>query len=329
MPCSVPAVVARSTFTVSAPAALSAAASACAVGSPPVTTLTERPSTALARPSTNSEPRPRSTPSDSQMISMFGVAVSRRTIPGSASTRSIACGLGLSRSSATRAAAGVCNEMSRPASPSGISAMPRLSASARAIRSSAVRMRASQLAAAEKPSSISSAIGIAPIGGGGWRVPQRPGRGEDDQRRERQAQQREPPRRARWRVFLRLDVEQEPGRRKFDAPGPRWDQPQQPPQHGQAEQAEQHQRAGEAERQAHHADLPRPDVRRCRATAPPRRCLRRCATCSASSNSFGCRSVRCDDEAPAELVGDRANFGAMTHERVLRSPRASFRRVRR
>ena len=162
-PCSVPAVVARSTLTVRAPAALSAATSACAVGSPPATTLTGRPSAALARPSTNSEPRPMSTPSDSQTISMLGVAVSRRAIAGNASTRSMACGLGLIRLSRTRAAAGVCSEMSRPASPSGISTMPRLSVSARAIRSSAVRMRASQLAAAVMPSSIRSAIGIAPL----------------------------------------------------------------------------------------------------------------------------------------------------------------------
>ena len=42
-------------------------------------------------------------------------------------------------------------------------ATPRLSASARATMSSAVRSRKSQLAAAPKPSSISSAIGVAPV----------------------------------------------------------------------------------------------------------------------------------------------------------------------
>ena len=113
MPSSVPPVVARRTFTDSAPAALSAAASACAVGRPPVTTATVRPSAARASPATNSEPRPRSMPSDSQITSMPGVAASRRAIVGSASVRSTACGFGLSCLSRTRAAAGGCNEISR------------------------------------------------------------------------------------------------------------------------------------------------------------------------------------------------------------------------
>ena len=162
-PSSVPPVEARSTFTESPPAALSAAASACAVGSPPVTMETLRPSVARAKPVTNSEPRPRSVPSESQITSMSGLAASSREMVGSASVRSTACGSGLSCLIRTRAAAGGCIEISRLASPSGITATPRLSASARATMSSAVRSRASQLAAAPKPSSISSAIGVAPV----------------------------------------------------------------------------------------------------------------------------------------------------------------------
>ena len=49
--------------------------------------------------------------------------------------------------------------MSRTVSESGASATARLSCSARAIRSSAVRSRASQVAAADQPSSIRSASG--------------------------------------------------------------------------------------------------------------------------------------------------------------------------
>ena len=94
---------------------------------------------------------------------MSGVAASSREMVGSASVRSTAWGSGLSCLSRTRAAAGGCNEMSRVASPSGTMATPRLSASARATMSSAVRSRASQLAAAPKPSSIRSAIGVAPV----------------------------------------------------------------------------------------------------------------------------------------------------------------------
>ena len=256
-PSSVPPVEARSTFTVSAPAALSAAASACAVGSPPVTMETVRPSVARARPVDEfraaaeidavGEP-------DHLHVGAWRRAGARWSAARRCARRRAASGLScLSR---TRAAAGGCSEMSRPASPSGTMATPRLSASARATMSSAVRSRASQLAAAPKPSSIRSAIGVAPVvvATGGFH--KRTGGGEDHQRREREPQQRQPPRRARRRVFLRLDVEQQPRRRKLDAPRPRRNEPQQPPQHRQAEQAEQHERLGEAERQAHHADLP-------------------------------------------------------------------------
>jgi hypothetical protein len=65
--------------------------------------------------------------------------------------------LGLICLSRTRAAPAVSNEMSRLGSDIGITATARLSVSARAIRSSAMRMRASQVPAATNPSSISSA----------------------------------------------------------------------------------------------------------------------------------------------------------------------------
>ena len=119
----------------------------------------------MSRPSaaTNSLPPPRSTPSLSQTSSTSGVAARKRPSAGSASARSTACGFGLICLIRTRAAAGVSREMSRAGSESGIRATPRLSASARAIRSSAVRMRASQVPAAGKPSSIRSASGALAV----------------------------------------------------------------------------------------------------------------------------------------------------------------------
>ena len=157
--------------------------------------------------------------------------------------------------------------------------------------SSAVRSRASQLAAAPKPSSIRSAIGVAPVvvATGGFH--NGPAAARMTSVASSEPQQRQPPRRAGRRVFLRLDVEQQPRRRKLDAPRPRRNEPQDPPQHRQAEQAEQHQRLREAERQAHHADL---------ASAMP--CGRRLVmaaslpspmrACSAISSSLAGRSVR-------------------------------------
>ena len=90
----------------------------------------------------------------------IGVAPRKRPSAGSASARSTACGFGLICLSRTRAAAGVSNEMSRLGSDSGMSATPRLSASARAIsrrRCACARPRCRR----PKPSSISSAIGAA------------------------------------------------------------------------------------------------------------------------------------------------------------------------
>ena len=142
------------------------------------------------------------------------------------------------------------------------------------------------------------------------RIPQRSGGGEDDQRRQQEPQQRQPPRRAGRRVLLRLDVEQQPRRRKGDAPRPRRNKPQDPPQHGQAEQAEQHQRLREAEREAHHADL---------ASAMP--CGRRLVVaaslpspmraCSAISSSLAVRSVRWMVKLQPSLLGLDADFVAV------------------
>ena len=74
------------------------------------------------------------------------------------------------------------------------------------------------------------------------RIVDRAGRSEDHQRRGEQPDQRQPPRRARGRLFLRRDVEQQPRRRKIDPARARRHQPQQPPQHRQADQPDQHQR---------------------------------------------------------------------------------------
>ena len=163
VPASAPPALARRTLTVSAPAALSAPASARAGATPPSITVSGRCS--IIRPSvaTNSLPPPRSTPSLSQTSSTSGVALRKRPSVGKMSRRSTAWGFGLSCLTRTRAAAGVSNEMSRVGSDIGISATPRWSASARAMRSSAVRMRASQVPAAGKPSSISKASGALAV----------------------------------------------------------------------------------------------------------------------------------------------------------------------
>ncbi len=154
---------ARSTLTLSAPAALSAAASASAGLTPPVTTVIGRLSTTRASPATKSRAWPTSTPSVSQTTSTSGVAPRKRAIGTSASVRTSVWGFGFICRSRTRAAPGVSSVMSREGSESGITATPRLSTSARAIRSSAVRRRASQVAAAAQPSSIRSAIGAAAV----------------------------------------------------------------------------------------------------------------------------------------------------------------------
>ena len=150
---------ARSTFTVSEPAALSAAVSACAGATPPSTTVMDLPCVSLPSSAMNSAPLATSTPSESHSNSTEGAPARKRAIAGSASVRSMVCGFGLSWRSRTRAAPGVSSEMSRPISDSAMIATPRPSVSARAIRSSAVRMRVSQVAAAPQPSSIRSASG--------------------------------------------------------------------------------------------------------------------------------------------------------------------------
>ena len=78
---------------------------------------------------------------------------------GSASVRSTVCGFGLISCRRTRAEPAGANEISRGPSDNGMSATARRSLSAREMMSSAVRMRASQVAAAAQPSSIRIAIG--------------------------------------------------------------------------------------------------------------------------------------------------------------------------
>ena len=83
----------------------------------------------------------------------------------------------------------------------------------------------------------------------GLRIPDRAGGGEDHECRGGKAQRGQPPGRARGRLFLGRDVEQQPRRRKFDAPRPRRHHPQQPPQGRQAQEPEQQHRFGKGERQ--------------------------------------------------------------------------------
>ena len=87
----------------------------------------------------------------------------------------------------------------------------------------------------------------AGAGEAGLRIPDRPGRRQDHQRRGCEPQEGQPPWRARGGFLLRRDVEQQPRRRKLDAPRPRRHHPQQPPQHRQAQQAQQQQGLGESE----------------------------------------------------------------------------------
>ena len=128
--------------------------------------------------------------------------------------------------------------------------------------------------------------------GGDRRIPQRSGGGDDHQRGQRQAQQDQPPGRARRRLFLGRDLEQQARRREIDLLRPRRHEPQQPPQHRQAQQAEQDQRLGEAERKAHHVGASVPVRAGWRlltttwAPAPMRAWI-------ANNSSVGPRSVRC------------------------------------
>src|SRR5436309_1904318 len=74
VPVSPAPLLARKTFTVSAPAALSAAASARAPATPPSITVMDRCSMSRPSAATNSLPPPSSTPSESQTSSTSGVA---------------------------------------------------------------------------------------------------------------------------------------------------------------------------------------------------------------------------------------------------------------
>ena len=189
---------------------------------------------------------------------MSGEAASSRLIAGSASVRSTAWGFGLS---CVEPHAGRGRRLQRDVAAwrrrAATSATPRLSASARARMSSAVRSRSVPAcrgaeAVVDQERDRASAPLVVATGG----FHRGPAAARMTSVASSEPQQRQPPRRARRRVFLRLDVEQQPRRRKFDAPRPRRNEPQQPPQDRQAEQAQQNERLREAERQAHHAGLP-------------------------------------------------------------------------
>ena len=124
-------------------------------------------------------------------------------------------------------------------------------------------------------------------------IPQWPGRRDDHQGGEGQAQQREPPRRALRRLLPRRDVEEKPRRRECDTARLRRNEPQQPPQNGQAQQREQNERLRESERKPRdHARLPICPAKRKRplTTAPGGGAPSR--ACSASNSSVAGRSVR-------------------------------------
>ena len=140
-----------------------------------------------ARPATNSEPRPRSTPSESQITSMPGVAASRRLIVGSASTRSMACGLGLicfephargGRQLQRDVARGLAERHERDAAVVGLGARDDVVGGAHA--RVPARRRAKAVVDQERDRRGAGR-------GRDRRIPQRAGGGDDHQRRERRA----------------------------------------------------------------------------------------------------------------------------------------------
>ena len=160
VPFSAAPVAARSTLTLSAPAALSAPVNARASGMPPATTVIGCSPTACASSFTKSAPWPRSMPSDSQTNSTFGLPGQKLRQRRQRLRRGRRLyGTGWICCSRTRAESAVSSEMSCGPSDSGMSATARRSSSARAMMSSAVRSRASQAAAAVQPSSIRIATG--------------------------------------------------------------------------------------------------------------------------------------------------------------------------
>ena len=173
----------RSTFTVILAAAFSAAASASGEGVPPSKIVRVRSPMVLARASTNSAPRPVSTPSVSQAISAsparFQEALERRRASRPARPHRVSARAGAARRG--RRPAGM-TVMSRAGSDSGTSATPRRSVSALAISSSAALIRVSQLAAALQPSSSRITSGAVFAGQPGLRIPDRAGGSEDHQR---------------------------------------------------------------------------------------------------------------------------------------------------
>ena len=150
------------------------------------------------------------------------------------------------------------------------------------------------------------------------------------ERREREPQQRQPPRRPRRRLFPRRDVEQEPRRRKFDAARPRRHQPQQPPQHRQRQQPDENE-AVRRSRGERPPIMPAPSARM--------RAARRRARCwpveapmrawSASRSSLGGRSVRWMVKLqPSRSVSARMSV-AVAARCARHNPRARSRHGRR
>ena len=169
------------------------------------------------RPSTKPAPLPRSTPSDSQTISTSGVALMKRSISGSASTRSTACGFGLSCLICTRAAPatlqrniarGFRQRQHGDAAIVGFGARDQFIGGAQA----RIPGRGRRPAVVEQDQ---QRRGLA--GGRERRIPLRAGGGDNDERGQRQPQQGQPPRRARRGFFLGRDFEQQPRRREIDA----------------------------------------------------------------------------------------------------------------
>ncbi len=217
-PFSAPPASARSTFTVSAPAALSAAASACAGGRPPVTTVSGR--SPVTRCEAGDEFRAAAeidAVGEPDQLDMSGVRGKKRAISRQRVGALDGMRLRLELlAAATRAAPAICSEISRvglrqrherDAAVVGLGARDDVVGGAQA----RVPGRGGGPAVVDQQQRAAP----TPVVVGERRIPQRAGGGEDDQRREQQPQQRQPPRRARRRLFLRRDVEQQPRRREM------------------------------------------------------------------------------------------------------------------
>ena len=142
------------------------------------------------------------------------------------------------------------------------------------------------------------------------RIPQRSRHRENRERREHEPQGQQPPRRARGRLVLRAQRQQNADRRKRNALRARRRDPDQHPDHRQRDQTDERQRRGEGERQGQRM----PSI-----SAPLRSSAASRLMRSASSASEAGRSVRC-----RPTVNPLACAISAMRSRCSREPREIF-----